>query len=393
MSVAYFDCFAGAGGDMIVGSLLDAGAELSSIEKELSRLHTPGYTLRSERVQRRGLTGTKFTVEIEAQSPPPERKFSDIQDMIARSQLAPRVASRASRIFTKLAESEAQVHGTALQEVHFHEVGAIDSIVDIVGACVGLELLGVDQMYCSAIPVGSGTLECLHGTLPVPAPATARLLVGAKVTPAGVAGEVTTPTAAAVLTSLTEGYGSIPSMNVTSVGYGAGSRDTSEIPNLLRVFIGELEAPGTADTVVELSANIDDCTGEVLGATIEKLLSAGSRDAWVVPIVMKRSRPGYLLSALCSESNVDRIEQIIFEETTTFGIRHRRVERSKLAREHLTVETPYGPIRIKIGRHGQREATSSPEFADCEAAASAHSVPIKEVMSAAQAAYRNRDGR
>jgi uncharacterized protein (TIGR00299 family) protein len=393
MAVAYFDCFAGAGGDMIVAALLDAGLELPALEKELSKLDVGGYALRSETVQRCGLAGTRFTVEIEDKSFPPGRKLSDILDMIARSELAPRVAGRASSIFTRLAQAEAYAHATAVEQVHFHEIGAIDSIVDIVAACVGLELLGVEQVYCSAIPIGSGTFECSHGTLPAPAPATARLLVGAKTTASSVPGEVTTPTAAAVLTSLAERYGAIPPMTVSALGCGAGSRDTSPVPNLLRVFVGELDSAGAADTIVELSANIDDCTGEMLGSTIEKLLAAGCVDAWVVPIIMKKSRPGWMLSGLCSESEVDRIELMIFEETTTFGVRRRRFERSKLLREHQTVETPYGPIRVKIGRHGEREMTASAEFGDCETAAAAHNVPIKEVIAAAQAGYRNRDAK
>lgn len=389
MTIAYFDCFAGAGGDMIVGALLDAGVALASLQEQLAKLRAEGLSITAQTVQRGGLGGIKFHVQQEEGSPQPHRNLSDILDMIVRASLAPRAAARARDVFTRLAQAEAEVHGIAIAEVHFHEVGAIDSIADIVGACVALELLGVETVHCSPIPVGSGTVQCDHGKLPVPAPATAKLLIGAKTAAGGIAGEATTPTAAALLTTLAKSYGPMPAMSIQAVGYGAGSRTDTPVPNLLRVFVGQPDSAGDGDAVVELSANIDDCTGELLGATIDKLLAAGCLDAWASPLFMKKSRPAWMLSALCQYGDADRAEQIIFAETTTFGIRRIAASRSKLLRRHQTVETPYGPIRVKVGVRGQAEVTASPEFADCQAAAEAHNMPVKEVIAATMAAYRS----
>jgi uncharacterized protein (TIGR00299 family) protein len=253
---------------------------------------------------------------------------------------------------------------------------------------VALELLGIERVCCSPLTLGSGTIECDHGVMPVPAPATAELVAGFPVAPASIAGEATTPTAAAVLTTLAASFGPAPAMSVEAVGYGAGTRDEGPVPNLLRVLIGRTETDGQTDTVVELSANLDDCTGEVLGAAIGRLLAAGCVDAWATPAVMKKSRPAWVLSALCAPSDAAAAEAILFAETTTFGVRRRICERSKLARGHETVETPFGPIRIKVGRRDGAVATASPEFADCAAAAEAHHVAVREVMAAATAAWR-----
>ncbi len=388
MTIAYFDCFAGAGGDMIVGALLDAGCDFAALKAELDKLSVAGCTLRAETVRRGGLAGTQFCVEPPAEEP--YRNLSQILKMIDQAGLKPRAADRAKRIFTRLAEAEAKVHHIQVDQVHFHEVGALDSIMDIVGACIALELLAVERVFCSPIPAGSGIFLCEHGAMPAPAPATAELLVGAKTASSDLAGELTTPTAAAVLTTLAESYGPLPSMPVKAVGYGAGARETSQVPNLLRVFLGELDESDKAgaDTVIELSANIDDCTGETLGATLEKLLAAGCLDAWAMPIYMKKSRPAWMISVLCAETDAEAAERILFTETTTFGVRRRRMRRSKLSRQRTTVETAYGPIRIKIGWRGEEIMTASPEFADCQAAAEAHGVSVKEVLAAAETAYR-----
>jgi uncharacterized protein (TIGR00299 family) protein len=389
MTVAYFDCFAGAGGDMIVGALLDAGADFHALLAHLSRLNVPGYTLRRETVRRSGLGGVQFHVEI-AQGEPHQgrRHLKDILSLLDRAALPPRAAERARRIFTRLGEAEAHVHRIPLEEVHFHEVGAVDSIVDIVAACVALELLGVEEVFCSAIPAGSGTVQTEHGLLPVPAPATAELLKGVPVAACDVPAEMTTPTAAAVLTTLAKSYGAMPAMRVRAAGYGAGTRVTGTMPNLLRVILGEADAGGEADSVVELSANLDDCSGEILGATIERLLEAGCLDAWASAAVMKKNRPAWVLSALCTPETAEAAEEILFSETTTFGVRRRAASRSKLLRRHETVETPYGPVRIKIGRRGEKIVTASPEFSDCLQAARCHHVAVREVMAAAEALYR-----
>ena len=319
------------------------------------------------------------------------RHLGDIIEIIDAAGLAPRAAKRAKSIFTRLAQAEAKVHGVAVDQVHFHEVGAVDSIIDVVGACVAMEIIGIDSVVCSPIAVGSGTIRCEHGTMPVPAPATAELLVGAETCGGHLPGEATTPTGAAVLTTLAERYGPMPAMSISAVGCGAGTRDGGPLPNLLRVFLGEPDDHGAADTVIELSANIDDCTGEVIGATIARLLSAGALDAWASPIVMKKSRPAWMLSVLCAPADADEAEQILFAETTTFGVRRAPRARTKLLRRHETVETPYGPIRIKVGLSSGQAVAAAPEFDDCLSAAESHRVPVREVLAAANEAYRRED--
>ncbi|MCK4601343.1 MAG: nickel pincer cofactor biosynthesis protein LarC, partial [Phycisphaerae bacterium] len=337
--------------------------------------------------RRGGLAGVKFTVEGQDKGPPC-RHLSDIQSLLEGAALPSRAKDRSERIFARLAEAEAKVHDIGIEEVHFHEVGAVDSIVDIVAACIALELLDVDRVLCSPIPVGRGAIECGHGVMPAPAPATTQLLIGARTAESQLDGEITTPTAAAVLTTLAESFGPLPEMEVMSIGYGAGTRTDGPLPNLLRVYIGRACEDGTVDTVVELLANIDDCSGELIGATIEKLLSAGCVDAWASPIATKKSRPAWTLSALCSPSDVAAAERLFFTETTTFGIRRRTCSRTKLQRRHETVETPYGPVRIKVGSRGGEVISAQPEFSDCRKAAQAHHVPIKEVFAAAEAIYR-----
>ena len=388
MTIAYFDCFTGAAGDMIVGTLLGAGADFENLRRELDKLKLDGYNVRAEAVTRRGISCSQFCVDIQA-GEKPCRHLSDIIEIIDSAGLAPRPAKRAKKIFTHLAQAEANVHGTDIEKIHFHEVGAIDSIVDIIAAMVALEQLGIDKIFCSPVPLGKGTLTCEHGVLPVPAPATAELLIGAKTSPgpAECEGELTTPTAAAFFAALAEGFGPPPEMEITSIGYGAGTREFGELPNVLRVIIGQPSQAGTTDTIIELSANLDDCTGEVLGATIEKLITAGCVDAWATPVFTKKSRPAWTLSALASPANIAEAERIIFTETTTLGIRKRECSRTKLDRSFETIETPFGPIRTKIGRLAGRVVTASPEFADCQAAAESHHVPVREVLAAAQVAH------
>jgi hypothetical protein len=306
--------------------------------------------------------------------------------MIDAARLPERAADRARRVFTRLAEAEAKVHKTTVEKVHFHEVGAVDSIIDVVGACVALEQLGIDRVLCAPIPLGRGTIRCDHGLMPVPAPATAELVRGAATTPGVNEGELTTPTAAALFTTLAEAYGPPPEMTPSTIGWGAGTRDEGPLPNLLRVIIAE-SAESEADAVVELSANLDDCTGEVLGGAIEALLTAGCLDAWATPAVMKKSRPAWVLSAVCAPGDVAAVESVLFEHTTTFGVRRSLRSRTRLDRRFETVETPFGPIRVKLGIAGQRVVTASPEFEDCAQAARSHHASPREVMQAALQAY------
>jgi len=396
MSLAYFDCFSGAAGDMIVAALVDAGADLEALRAQLGKLDLGDYQISTEQVRRGGIGGLKFNVDLPSGGgnegeAAPGRHLSDILSLIEGAPLADRAAERAAAIFKRLAWAEASVHRTKIDDVHFHEVGAVDSIVDVVGACLALEQLNVDRVICSPISVGCGTVTCAHGVLPVPAPATMELLGGARTVHTGIEAELTTPTGAAILTTLAESFETPPPMALAAVGYGAGRRDAEGLPNLLRVLIGEADADSTADCLVELSANIDDCTGEIIGAAIEMLLSAGCVDAWAAPIVMKKSRPAWTLSALCAEGDASEAERIFFSETTTFGVRRRRCVRGKLSRTSETVETEYGPIRLKVGRHGGKVVSASPEFADCRSAAETHHVPVKEVFAAAQACFRRAD--
>jgi len=404
MAVAYFDCFAGSGGDMIVAALLDAGADLDAIGRHIARLNIEGLELSAQVVRRNGLRGVHFSVqehgrpaeshggddEHDHQHRHSRRGLTDVLSLIGAAALPDRAAERACAIFRRLAEAEAKVHGIAAGEVHFHEVGAVDSIVDILAACLAMEQLGIDRVLCSPITLGSGTITCAHGELPVPAPATAELVVGAAAVTGGIDGEATTPTAAAVLTTLAESFGQMPAMRVTAVGWGAGTREGRRLPNLLRVFIGELDPAGGADAAVEISANIDDCTGEVIGSTLDKLLLAGCLDAWASPIIMKKSRPAWLVSALCSPADEAEAAGILLSETTTFGLRRRTCERTKLDRRFETVETRYGPIRVKIGLLAGRVVTASPEFEDCRRAAQTHHVPVREVLAEATTRYRDR---
>ena len=385
------------------------------LSSEIDKLGLHGVHVTVETVQRNGIAGTHFEVHEHDDAHHHEhheheheqghehhehehhhegggghvhRGLGDILALIDAAGLPARVADRARRIFTRLGEAEAKVHGIGTDEVHFHEVGAVDSIVDVVAACVALELLGVESVLCSPIAVGTGTVHCAHGELPVPAPATAELLAGAQVAGTEIVGEATTPTGAAVLTTLAESYGPLPPMRVAAVGRGAGTREGGPLPNIVRVFVGEPDEDGQADAVVELSANLDDCTGEVIGAVIEKLLAAGCLDAWAAPIVMKKSRPAWMLSVLCAPADAAEAERLLFAETTTFGVRRRTCSRAKLCRRHETVETPYGPIRVKVGRLDDETVTASPEFEDCRRAAEAHHVAVKEVLAAAKALHR-----
>ena len=397
MSTAYFDCFGGASGDMIVGALLGAGVKLSALREELAKLDLHGYTIAAERVKRGGLAGTKFDVRLEAaedgdhehhHAHGDRRNLKDILDLLDRAGLDGRVDTCARRVFRRLADAEARAHGVSVDEVRFHEVGAIDSIVDIVAASVGLELLGVDRVLCSPIPLGSGTVRCAHGVMPVPAPGTAELMRDGAIAPSDFPAELCTPTGAAVLTTLAEEFTTLPPMAVTAIGYGAGQREDAGRVNMLRVFLGTVDPEGQADTAVELAANVDDTSGELVGAVFDMLMDAGALDAWAVPITMKKSRPAVRLGVLCRPADVARMEEILFRQTTTIGIRRHTCSRSKLSRLYVTAETRYGPVRVKVSSLGGTECSATAEFEDCARAAQAHHVPIKEVQTAAVEAYR-----
>jgi uncharacterized protein (TIGR00299 family) protein len=386
MKIAYFDCLSGAGGDMIVASLIDAGADADALRDKLAALNVGGYSLSVERVNKQGFAAMRYHVELDEPSQQPHRHLKDIIEILDRSAVPMKVKQRATRIFERLAEAEANVHGTTVEKIHFHEVGAVDAIVDVVGAVLALDLLGVERMVCSPIPVGSGTVTCDHGVMPVPAPATAELLRGVPLSACDEPGELTTPTAAAVLTTLATGFGPLPSMTVTAIGYGAGTRDGQRVPNVLRVMIGETTDDPDTDAITVLETNLDDATPELVAHCMERLLSQGALDVYAVPIHMKKSRVGVMLTVLCSHDQAAAMEAILFAETTTFGVRRQSVTRTIMRRRHETVTTPFGDLRVKIGERGG-VVTVSPEYEDCKAAARKHKTALREVIAAANAAW------
>ena len=381
MRVAHFDCFSGISGDMVLGAVIDAGVPADAIRAALASLGLP-ITLEVETVKRCGFRATKATVH--AKDEEDYRFLPDVQKIIAAGTLTDKQRELATAIFTKLAHAEAAAHGMPLERVHFHEVGALDSIADILGAAVGLDLLGVEAFTSSSVPTGSGTVKCAHGVMPVPTPGTLELLKGVPLSKFTAKGELTTPTGAAILTSVVSGWTDAPAMTVERVGTGAGTKDFLEHPNLLRLLVGE---SGTsrdregADTVVILETNLDDCTPEVIGFTTERLFAAGALDVFTVPIQMKKNRPGVLLSVIASPDTAEACEAIIFRETGTFGVRRHTATRSKLHREAITVDTAFGPVKAKKGwREGVEVVT--PEYEDCARIAREQGVPLRAVYDA-----------
>ncbi len=381
MRTVYFDCFSGASGDMIIAALLDAGASIDNLRTQLRTLPVFGFEMAAEKINKQGFAATAFDVRCNEKQP--HRHLEDVIEIIRGGQLSKRVADQACSIFGRLAEAEAVVHGTSAERVHFHEVGAIDAIVDVVGACLALEDLGVDEVICSAIPTGSGTVQCDHGVLPVPAPATAQLLNNVPLARCDEEGELITPTGAAILTTLAKSFSPLGEMRIERTGYGAGRREGRNRPNLLRVLIGESSAAGESDVVAVLQANIDDQSPEIVGYAVGKLLEQGALDAYCQPIYMKKGRPGLLLTVLCEPDRVEANESLIFAETSTFGIRRQLMQRSKLERRHETVNLPQGSVRIKVGSRRGRVVTASPEFEDCRRVAEESGLSLKEVMNAA----------
>ncbi len=382
MKICYLDAFSGISGDMTVGALLDAGAPLEPLIEALNSLET-GAQYAVEKTVRGGVAASKFRVHLDASAPKKHRHLSHILEMIERAPLTPRAQAAATAVFLKLGEAEAGVHGVPIEKVHFHEVGAVDSIADIVGACVALDLLDVSEVHVSAINVGSGNVETEHGLLPVPAPATAALLRGKPVYSRGPEVELTTPTGAALAATLASSFGPLPPMCISSIGHGAGDRDFKQHANVLRVLIGERTAAPEATLVSVLEANIDDSSPQVLGYALERLMDAGALDASLSPLQMKKNRPGSLLRVIARPEDQERLAQIIFAETSTLGLRIHAAERRIEARSVIEVETPYGTVRGKISSQG----TFAPEFEDCKAIAQRAGIPLPRVLAAAQEAY------
>ena len=442
MRILYVDCFSGISGDMMVGALADLGITPSTFEWELTKLDLGDYHLHFERQTRGGISGVKFDVHagathidpsLDPRSPEADhldhshhseahphehedhfhecadgglknggkagqyersdsRSFSAIRKLLQTSELSDFVKRRAEAIFRRIGDAESKIHGVSIDEVQFHEVGALDSIADIVLTCIGLEALQTERVYFSELVDGQGTLRCGHGEYPLPAPATLEILKTLPIRQVAVPFELITPTGAAIVAEFQHVVGVFPKMRPIKIGYGLGTRELSERANVLRAVLGDLEESPSSDRIVELQANIDDLSPEILGAVQDRLFKAGALDAFFTPIQMKKNRPGILLSVLSRPSDRQKILELLFAETSTFGVRYREVDRVTLDREVVQVETPLGSIQVKIGRHLGKIVQVSPEFESCNAAAQKSQQPLKRIYQLAVEAFWNRAG-
>lgn len=379
MKVAYFDCFAGISGDMTLGALVDAGLSFAALKSELDKLSVREFTLSQRRVEKHGIAGTK--IDVNAREGHVHRHLKDVLEIINSSEISASAKEKAARVFQKLAEAEAKIHGTTIEAVHFHEVGAVDAIVDVVGAVIGLELLNIEAIYASRFRFGTGHTRGAHGAMPVPVPAVVEMTKGFPAERTDIPYELVTPTGAALLTALASNIGDTIQLRTESTGYGAGTRDVEQVPNLLRVEIGELVADPQTDFPVLLETNIDDMTPEIYGYLIDRLFEAGARDAFLTPVIMKKGRPGIQLTVLADPNKETELTELIFSETTTLGIRRLPVQRHILERRTDTVQTPYGPIRVKIADIGDKQRIT-PEYDDCARIAREKQVPILDVYKA-----------
>ena len=408
--ILYFDCFAGASGDMMLGALLDAGLPLGDLESALGSLMIPGYRLSAERVTRSGLSATKFRVHEGLADRPHShehgrghhdehgrhgaahdhgghRSLPEILALIDRSALSAPARRKAADLFRRLAEAEAAIHQMPVEQVHLHEVGALDSIIDIVGSVFGLEWFGADRMIASPLNVGGGMVKSAHGVFPVPAPATLRLLEGAPVYSSGVQVEMVTPTGALLVTGHASAFGPLPSMRVDRVGYGAGDRDLPGTPNVLRLVIGRDEAAPAEERVVVLECEVDDMNPQLFGPLMDRLYAAGALEVFYTAVQMKKTRPGTLLTIVARPERREALSGIVFRETTTIGLRYQELARACLDREIVVVATEVGPVRFKIARQGAEVLNAAPEFEDCVRLSAERSLPVKQVQALAVEAY------
>ena len=381
MKIAYFDCFSGISGDMTLGALIDSGLDFERLKAELDKLGLPDYQIGASREMRGYITGTKFNVQ--AGESHHHRRLADINAIINNTDISQKTKTDALAIFDRLATVEAAIHNTAKEKIHFHEVGAVDSIIDIVGTAIGIDLMGIDKCHASQIPLGSGTAKAAHGILPVPAPATIKLLENVNVRSSGQNREMVTPTGAAILTNYCKSFGPIPDMHILSTGYGAGFKDVPEMPNMLRLIIGESDAATMHHRMEVIEANIDDMNPEFYDYIFDKLFAAGALDVYLVPIHMKKNRPANLLTVLAHKEDLEKLASIILTETTTFGLRSYTTSKILLKREQIAVDTRYGPISVKIGYFDGGPSTIAPEYEDCKNAAKEKSAPLKNVYAEA----------
>jgi len=386
MKLAYFDCFAGVAGDMLLGSLLDAGLEQAELDQQLQGLNLPGWRLSVEKVVKQGLSATALSVQVEGEQHP--RHLSDISAILDNSALAAADKAQALRVFQRLAEAEAKVHGSSPEEVHFHEVGAVDAIIDIVGVVCGLRLLGVRVVQASPLPLGRGFVRAAHGVLPLPAPAVVELLQGVPITGTSAPGETVTPTGAALLATLAERFGPLPAMRLLASGHGAGRRE-ADYPNVVRLLLGETDEMPSVETLVVLETNIDDMNPQLYEHVLARLFEAGALDVWLTPVYMKKNRPGQVLAALGRTAQENALSQIIFTETTTLGLRRRLVERRSLGRQMLQVTTRYGVAQVKAAILDGQVLRLIPEYDDCRRLAAATGAPLREVLLEVEQAARD----
>ncbi|NOT47750.1 MAG: nickel pincer cofactor biosynthesis protein LarC [Acidobacteria bacterium] len=397
MRTLYFDCFAGASGNMILGALIAAGVNADELSKELGKLRLPDFALRTEKVDRSGIASLHLTVQIADEKK--HRHLPEIENIIRRSDLSVSVKERAIAIFSRLAAAEAAVHGIEVEKVHFHEVGAMDAIVDVVGACIGFEMLGIERFVCSKINVGSGFVKMAHGTYPVPPPAVAKLLEGMPIYSTGIEGELITPTGAAIIATLCESYGPLPEILVEKTGHGAGTRIYEGFPNVLRLMIGETESlktdrhPNQAgnETLSEklslLETNIDDISPQVLGFVLERAFEVGALDAWFTPIQMKKNRPAVKVSILCSFEKQAAMIEMLYSETSTLGIRTIETERNSLPREEVEIETSFGKVSVKTAGFRGALVNAMPEYEQVKRIAIEKGIPFRQVQSEVLASF------
>ena len=406
MRTLYFDCFAGASGNMILGALIDAGVDIDEFENGLRGLNIADFELIVNKVDRSGISSTH--VEVKVPHEHVHRHLHNIEKIIDEADLTDSVKSRAKAIFGRLAEAEASVHGIDVAKIHFHEVGAMDAIVDIVGACIGFEMLGIEQFACSKIHVGSGFVNMAHGKFPVPPPAVSKLLNSIPIYSTEIEGELTTPTGAAIISTLCDSYGVIPEMMVEDIGYGAGTRTYEKFPNVLRLLIGESEPQrrgdsesvppavaggafsGQRERLTIIETNLDDMSPQVLGFVMERAFNLGALDCWFTPIQMKKNRPAAKLSVLCSPDLRADISAMLFAETTTLGLRVNEIERECLERDILSVETEFGAIDVKLGILNGKVVNAMPEYDQVKAIATEKGIPFQQVSEAAIAASKKR---
>lgn len=393
MRTLFFDCFAGASGNMVLGALIAAGVKSADIESGLAKLNVEGISLETTNVDRSGISA--IHVGVNAPDSKKHRHLHHIEAIINESQLSTSVKTRALKIFGRLAVAEAAVHGIEVQKVHFHEVGALDAIADVVGACIGFEILGIESFRSSAMNTGCGFVSIEHGTYPVPPPAVVELLKNVPIYSNGVEGELVTPTGAAIISTVCDSYGPLPNLTLEATGYGAGTRTYERFPNALRIFIGEVSENGISaeasdsDEIVVLETNIDDASPQVLGFVMERLLDHGALDCWFTPIQMKKNRPAVMLSVLCIVEDVETLSSVIFAETTTLGVRRKIWKRETLSRENISVSTKFGAVDVKAATIDDKIVNVMPEYEQVKAAAMRAGVPFRVVRDETLAAFEN----